>query len=82
MDTDNNQLRRLYFRSSHRGCKETDLLLGDFAEKHLAGMDAQALSLYEALIEEPDWDIWAWANGQEDYPPRYAPLIARLRERG
>ena len=29
--------KRLLFRSWHRGTREADLLLGPFAERHLAG---------------------------------------------
>jgi succinate dehydrogenase flavin-adding protein (antitoxin of CptAB toxin-antitoxin module) len=81
MGIEDNRLKRLIFRSAHRGCKETDLLLGDFAAVNLAHMPKEQIDLYEAFIEEPDWDIWAWVTGGEGFPPRYAPLIARLRER-
>ena len=40
---DDTRRKRLLFRSWHRGTKETDLLLGSFAEQHLAGFTADRL---------------------------------------
>lgn len=64
-DTDNDtpveiQRRRLRFRSWHRGTRESDLLLGGFADQHLGSFDQAALDLYAALLEENDPDLWDW----------------------
>jgi len=75
------RLKRLYFRSAHRGSKESDLILGPFAEAHLPLMDETALLEYEAFLEENDNDIWDWVSGKsvpED--GRYHELINRLKE--
>ncbi len=37
-------------RSWRRGTKEMDLVLGPFAEAHLAAMDPALLALYDALL--------------------------------
>ena len=52
--------RRLRFRSHHRGCKELDLLLGRFADRHLATMDAALLADYAALLEVEDPVMLDW----------------------
>lgn len=55
------RLRRIRYRSWHRGCKETDVILGNFADKALPSLNTTAqLDLYEALLDEQDADIWAW----------------------
>jgi antitoxin CptB len=74
-------LKRLYFRSSHRGSKETDLILGPYAAAHLKFMDDAALKEFEAFLEEEDNDIWDWVSGKclpED--SRYHTLIEDLRK--
>ena len=63
--------KRLTFRSWHRGWKEIDLLLGSFADQHLGRFDADQLDRYEALLEEPDPDIFAWMTGQRPVPPEH-----------
>ncbi|MEJ0010125.1 MAG: succinate dehydrogenase assembly factor 2 [Alphaproteobacteria bacterium] len=73
-------LKRLRYRSWHRGCKETDLVLGTYCDRHLDGMDEPALGLYEALLDEDDADIWNWLTGKAACPrAEFAPLIEALK---
>ena len=51
--------------------KETDLLLGRFADSHVASFDARQLALYEALLQESDPDILAWIVGRESPPAKH-----------
>ena len=57
------RLKRLAFRASHRGTKEADILIGGFAEAHAANWNETELAWFEALLEEEDVDIMAWAIG-------------------
>ena len=63
--------KRLLFRSLHRGTKETDLMLGGFAEHRLAGLDAGQLDRYEQLLEAPDGDLFDWITGRLPPPVPY-----------
>ena len=65
------RLKRLRFRAWHRGTKEADLLVGGFFDRHAAGWDADAIAWFEALIEEQDVDIMAWAMGAAPVPERW-----------
>lgn len=60
--------KRLMYRAHHRGTKEMDLILGPFAEAHLAGYDAAMLSRFEAVLEEADQDFMSWITGQSAVP--------------
>ncbi|MBM3503271.1 MAG: succinate dehydrogenase assembly factor 2 [Alphaproteobacteria bacterium] len=51
--------RRVRYRSWHRGTREMDLLLGGFADRHLATMSADDLEAFERLIALPDPDLYA-----------------------
>lgn len=78
----NNHLKKIYFRSSHRGCKETDLILGRYAEEKLARLDEEAIAIFEAFLSEDDADIWDWITGKtQTSKPAYEELIRELRER-
>ncbi len=71
--------RRLKFRCWHRGMKETDLLLGRFADAHVDGLDAAGVAAFEALLETPDQVILAWIVGDEAVPTEArTPLLDRL----
>jgi antitoxin CptB len=76
------RLRQLYFRSAHRGSKETDLILGPFATEHLDTMNDAELDEFEAFLAESDTDIWDWVAGKSlPGDGRYTRLIDILRKR-
>jgi antitoxin CptB len=73
--------RALCYRSTHRGCRETDVILGAFANSHLESFSESQLALYAKFLDEQDWDIFAWVIGEIDLPQEYesfAPLFAAL----
>ncbi|WP_066650758.1 MULTISPECIES: FAD assembly factor SdhE [Sphingomonas] len=74
------RLKRLQFRAHHRGTKEADLLIGGFFDAHGAGWSDAEMTLFEALLEEQDVDIMAWAMGTQVAPPRYeGSILAALK---
>ncbi len=70
--------KRLLYRSWHRGTREADLILGSFAEAHLAGFDAVQLGRYEALLGCADPDIFDWLAHRAVLPPEYDHDVTRL----
>lgn len=75
------RIKRMTYRSWHRGCKETDIILGHYADHQLAKLDDAQLDLFEQFLDEQDADIWKWLTG-ELQPPRteYVALLATLQE--
>lgn len=69
------RLRRLSMRSWRRGTREMDLILGPFADQHLAAMSKAETGHYEALLEEADQDLFPWISGALPAPARFAALI-------
>jgi antitoxin CptB len=57
------RLKRMKMRSWRRGTKEMDLILGPWADAHLAGLSAPELEEYELLLAENDQDLMAWILG-------------------
>lgn len=78
-ETAETRLRRLHMRSIRRGIREMDLVLTAFAETRLRQLPEAELTLYEALLEEPDQDVLSWVTGQAEPPARYRPLVPLLR---
>ena len=75
------RLKRLKFRAWHRGVKEADLMIGGFFDAHHADWDDAAIEKFEALLEEQDVDIMAWAMGVEPVPARYdGAMFATMRQ--
>ena len=61
--------RKILFRCWHRGTKEMDMVLGQFADEALAGLEDPDLADLEILMEYPDRDLFSWISG-EIAPPR------------
>jgi antitoxin CptB len=73
------RLKRLRFRSWHRGTREMDLLLGRFADTHLETLSDRELDLYETVLNEADQDLYAWIAGDRPWPTSLSnALTARL----
>ena len=70
--------KRLLFRSWHRGTRESDLILGRFADSHLAGFDEAQLDRYEALLDCADADIFDWVSGRAEPPSEHDHDVTRL----
>jgi antitoxin CptB len=72
--------KRLLFRCWHRGTREMDLIVGRFADAHLADLIDAELTELEALIELPDPDLYAALTGARDIPPGMARgLFERMK---
>ena len=73
--------KRLYFRSWHRGIKEADILLGNFADKHINSLTEAQLDCYEDLILEQDVDIISWIIGNSEPPERFDTDVMKMLQK-
>jgi antitoxin CptB len=75
------RLKRLQFRAWHRGTREADFMIGGFFDELSAGWDDAELAWFEALIEEQDVDIMAWAIGTQPVPEHFdGPMMKRMQQ--
>ena len=51
-------IRKLIYRSKYTGTRETDILLGNFADNHLKNLDDDDLLAYQDLLNSGDPRIW------------------------
>ena len=72
------RVRRLLFRSWHRGTQESDLILGRFAEGALAGFDDEQLDRFEALLDCTDPDLFDWIIVGIRPPPEHDHDVTRM----
>lgn len=72
--------RKLRFRSLRRGTKESDMVIGGFAEAHLGDLDAGQLADFEALLDENDQDVLSWVIDMKPPPPAFdTPVLKMLQ---
>lgn len=77
---DSARLGRLKFRAWHRGTREADFMIGGFFDRHHAAWTEAECDWFEALLEEDDVHVMAWAMNVEPAPERYeGPLMAAMR---
>lgn len=70
--SDASRIKRLKFRAWHRGTREADYMIGCFFDHHHATWSEAELTWFEALLEEEDVEIMAWALGTMEVPEKYA----------
>jgi len=74
------RLARARFRAWHRGTREADYIIGGFFDRHHRGWDEASLAWFEALLDEDDVEIMAWALGTLPPPDKYAgPQLKALQ---
>ena len=75
------RLARAKFRSWHRGTREADYMIGGFFDRYHKEWGTEELAWFEALLEEDDVDIMAWALKTQATPPRFqGELIEKMQE--
>ena len=69
--TDASRIKRLKFRAWHRGTREADFMIGCFFDAHHSSWGEPELEWFEALLDEEDVEIMAWALGSAPVPARF-----------
>lgn len=75
---DPTRLEKLRYRAWRRGFREADLILGPFADRHLAELDERQLESFERLLEVPDQDLYGWITGRDPAPDPYDDDVMEL----
>jgi antitoxin CptB len=75
------RLQRNRFRAWHRGTREADYMIGCFFDRYGSAWNAAEMAWFEALLDEEDVDIMAWALGTLAAPEVYAgPQMEAFRK--
>ena len=56
----NNLIKKLLYRSNHRGTKEMDLLIGGFANENLKILSTEELKEFELILNFTDKELSSW----------------------
>ena len=76
----NPRQRRVLFRCWHRGMREVDLLLGQFADARIDQLSEIELDQLENFMEAQDADIFSWFAGSKPVDPQYdAPIFEVIK---
>lgn len=78
MTQDDTRLKRLKYRAWHRGFREADLILGPFADRYAETFTSEQLDALEALLENPDQDLYEWIVERTPTPPEFDGEMIKL----
>ncbi len=70
----------IIYRSLHRGCKETDHLIGKFVAENIDNFSQNELLILKDLIIEDDLLIYDWILGKISPFEKYEELILKMRK--
>ena len=71
--------KKLLYQSKNRGCKETDLILGSFAQQYLDSMSQSELEEYQRILALYDGDLYNYFTGKMAPPPQFhGPVMSKL----
>ncbi len=73
-----NLRKQLIYRSVHRGCKETDFLIGEFAKAKLD--EVSDLENFNRFIEEDDMLIYDWILNKVEVDSQYREIVEQIRQ--
>ncbi|NUY39843.1 succinate dehydrogenase assembly factor 2 [Wolbachia endosymbiont of Litomosoides brasiliensis] len=77
--TDTSLLRKkLTYRSWHRGCKETDILLGHFVLKYLDKFSLDELIEYEKIVDLDDYELYCYITCKVNLPSNLSSEMVNL----
>ena len=60
--------KRLLYKASHRGMKEADRLIGDFALARIGALSESQLTSFDLLLDESDNDLLKWVMERDEVP--------------
>lgn len=74
------RIARLKFRAWHRGTREADYMIGGFFDCYHGTWGEAEIAWFEALVDEDDVDVMAWALGTAPAPEKFhGPLLEALQ---
>ena len=69
--------KRILYRCQHRGMKEMDIFLGEFAKAHVARLSESDLADLERLMDVFDQDLLKWMTGRQSVPVEHDTPVYR-----
>lgn len=75
------RLARAKFRAWRRGTREADYMIGGYFDRYHATWGETELAWFEALLDEDDVDVMAWALGSQPPPEHLAGALLMVMQK-
>ncbi len=71
--------RKILFRCWHRGIREMDIVMGQFADRNIDKLTEDELDTLEQILEVDDRDLIRWITAEIDTPADFdTPLFRAI----
>ena len=75
------QRKKILWRATHRGMKEMDLMLGEYASNHLATMTDEEVAEFTKILQTSDAYLHDWITEKTPTPPEFqTPLFDAIKK--
>lgn len=71
MTKSDHRRKKLKYRAWHRGTKEMDLILGNYADVHLEQMSNEQMDQFSNLLNQADDEMYTWISGASEVPAEF-----------
>ena len=61
-------IKKLLYQGCNRGCKETDLIIGQFVKQNIEKMTDDELQIFEHILQQNDADLYDWYVKKKPVP--------------
>ncbi len=73
--------KKILWRATHRGMKEMDLMLGEYANKHLATMSDNEIAQFIKILQISDANLHDWITEKTPTPDEFqTQLFAAIKK--
>jgi antitoxin CptB len=70
--------KKLSYKANNRGWKETDILLGKFAQTHLDSLNYDELKMFDLILDETDKNIFDWITNKNSPPIQHQNKVMNM----
>ncbi len=70
--------KKILYKATNRGWKETDILLGEFTKKNIESFSIDELKMLDNLLDEADAEIFEWVTNKKNPPKIFDNKIMRM----
>lgn len=74
--------KKMKYLATKRGIVENEIIFDKFMRAHFEQLKEHEIILFNDLLQEYDWDIFAWITGQRKAPEKYcdSELLKLLKD--
>lgn len=71
--------KKILYRCNKRGCRESEIILGNFLKQHINNTNNDLLSDLDLLLSHDDNEILEWIHNKKTPPLKLQELVKNIK---